>query len=126
MHRTVSTHLSGMKMNNNLWHLILIDNNQNRYITRSGIYKPVEMKHFTAQDCEGVIRKISNKMIYNDSFLIIITIQTILISFNNFQKIASYFLYRHEWLLQADFRSVINVKPAKGWFFTWIILQMTS
>lgn len=65
-------------------------------------------------------------MIYNDSFLIIITIQTILTSFNNFQKIASYFLYRHEWLLQADFRSVINVKPAKGWFFTWIILQMTS
>lgn len=69
-------------------------------------------------------------MIYNDSFLISLQykkkIQTILTSFNNFQKIASYFLYRHEWLLQADFRSVINVKPAKGWFFTWIILQMTS
>lgn len=65
-------------------------------------------------------------MIYNDSFLISLQYKQYLPVLTIFQKIASYFLYRHEWLLQADFRTVINVKPAKGWFFTWIILQMTS
>lgn len=58
-------------MNNNLWHLILIDNNQNRYISQEVGYINQWKWHISQlKDCEGVIRKISNKMIYNDSFLI--------------------------------------------------------
>lgn len=54
MHITVST-LSGMKMNNNLWHHILIDNDQTGTSQEVG-YKPVEMKQFH-KDCKGITSK---------------------------------------------------------------------